>query len=343
MTILTLGDLATTFQQRLQSARIRTDMARLSGEMASGQKSDLRAATGGNTGMLASLDHQIAALGSFQTSAREAGLFAGSLQTALSAVQDSVTGLGPTLARLASGALGAGTAQNAAWIDTAANDMKAQFSAVVSSLNTRIADRALLGGTATDGRPLADAETMLADLVAVTAGETTAAGVDAAVTAWFDDPGGGFETIGYLGSTADLAPFRVGQDETVSLGITAADKEFRDLFKGYAMGALVSAGTLSAARGERAALMRTAGERMIAAGDAFTNLRGRVGSAEAQIDAAQGRNAAETSALEIARTEIRAADPYETAIELQATQLQLESLYAVTARLSRLNLTEFLR
>ena len=41
--------------------------------------------------------------------------------------------------------------------------------------------------------------------------------------------------------------------------------------------------------------------------------------------------------------EIVAADPYQTAVDLEAAQLQLESLFTITARLSRLTLTEFIR
>ena len=58
---------------------------------------------------------------------------------------------------------------------------------------------------------------------------------------------------------------------------------------------------------------------------------------------ASARNGAETSALEIARTDILAIDPYRTATELQSTETRLETLYTLTARLSRLSLSEYLR
>lgn len=343
MTMLTLGDLATSFQQRIQSARLRNDLSRLTDELSTGRTSDLRKATGGHLGALASLDHRIAALDSHAVAAKEAGIFAGALQTTLGAIQDATTGLEPTLARLASGALMAGGSGQAAWITAAADEMHTQFGAVLSTLNTHVAGRTLLGGSATSGPALADAETMLADLAVAVSGQTTAAGVEATVDAWFDLPGGGFETVGYLGSDNALSPFRIGQHETVDLGISAADQGFRDLLKGYAMAALVSDGALGGDNSEKAALLRTAGERMLTANDTLSNLRARVGSAEAAIDAAQARGASESSALQMARNGIVAADPFETAVGLEATQLQLEALYAVTARLSRLNLTEFLR
>lgn len=336
MTILSLGDLATSHQQRLQSTRIRTDLARLTNELASGKVDDLRAATGGHLGTLSSLTHQLGALEAYTTAGKEAALFASTLQSALGTVQDSASDLAPLL-------LEAADTGHAPWLSATAADARAQFRTVVSTLNAHAAGRSLLGGAATGGPPLADAETMLADLAVAVSAETTAADVVTVVEDWFDGTGGGFETIGYLGSDSTLAPFRIGKHETVDLDVTAADQEFRDLLKGYAMAALVDAGALAASPDEQATLMREAGTRMFTANGALTETRGRLGSAEAAIDTAQARNASETGALELARGEIVAADPYATAVELEATQLQLEALYTITARLSRLNLTEFLR
>ena len=55
------------------------------------------------------------------------------------------------------------------------------------------------------------------------------------------------------------------------------------------------------------------------------------------------RNGAETTSLQIARNGITAVDPYETASRLEATRQQLETLYTLTARISRLSLVDFLR
>jgi flagellar hook-associated protein 3 FlgL len=47
--------------------------------------------------------------------------------------------------------------------------------------------------------------------------------------------------------------------------------------------------------------------------------------------------------LEIARADLVAIDPFEAATRMEAAQTQLETLYSVTARLSRLSLVDFLR
>ena len=54
------------------------------------------------------------------------------------------------------------------------------------------------------------------------------------------------------------------------------------------------------------------------------------------------RNEAEETSLEFARNSLLAADPFETATELENVQFYLQSLYTVTARNSQLNLVNFL-
>ena len=55
------------------------------------------------------------------------------------------------------------------------------------------------------------------------------------------------------------------------------------------------------------------------------------------------RAAAEATALGLAREALIGADPYEAAAALEAAETQLETLYTLTARISRLSLVNFLR
>ncbi len=72
-------------------------------------------------------------------------------------------------------------------------------------------------------------------------------------------------------------------------------------------------------------------------------MRANLGTVEAHIETVSVQSASETSALEILKANLLSVDPYETASELQAVQTQLETLYALTARMSRLSLVDFLR
>jgi len=335
MTGISVGDLAISFQTRRDHTRIKSDLQRLGTELATGVTQNLRSATGGDLGALAGLEHGLGTLQAYKLAAAEASLAVGTLQRALGTVQETSSELGPSL-------LQASTSGQSTLVQVAATDARTRFSSLVSVLNTQVADRAILGGTDTDGPVLASADTMLADLQLAIAAETTAAGIASVVDAWFDTPSGGFETSGYLGSTTDLAPFRIGPDEQATLDLRADDPVLRNLLKSYAMASLVSDNALSTNYDERVALLQTAALRMVTSGKSIAELQAKVGSIEGQIDGATARNSSETSALEIARSELVAVDPYKAATDLASVQTQLETLYAITARLSRLTLADYL-
>ncbi|MCG6903859.1 MAG: flagellar biosynthesis protein FlgL [Rhodobacter sp.] len=332
---LTFGDMASPFRLQASNQRLKTELQRLGQELASGKTADLRATTKGDLGNYAGLESVINALGAYHVAANEAALFTEAIQRSLETVQVHASEIGPAL-------LIAGSTGEATLVQTAATDARSRFAAVVSVLNTKIADRAILSGTAIGADALAGSETMLADLQIAIAAETTAAGVAAAVDAWFDDTGGGFETSGYLGSTTDLAPFRLGPDEQGSLSVRGDDQNIRDVLKGFAMAALVSDGALAADHDERVALIGLSATQILSGDKALAELRAEVGTAEGQIETARTRNDAEVAALEMARSEIVRVDPYTAATDLQAAETQLQTLYTITARLSRLSLAEYL-
>lgn len=336
MTLHAIGDLAMTLQNRLGQTRLKSELQALTGELSTGKLRDPAKALGGDLGPVAGIERQLAALGAYGTAASETGLLADAAIRAIETMQKAGADLGPALLR-------AGTTGEPALVGAAAADARARFGNVVSALNVRVADRALFAGTATDGPAVAGRDAMLDELAALVSGETTAAGVVTAVETWFDAPGGGFETLGYLGATSDLQPARIGPGREAELTLRADDPALRDLMKGYAMAALVAEGALSGQPAERAALLHEAGLRIMAGDGALAQLGADAGRVAAAAEEAATANAAETSALEIARNELLAADPYETATALSAAETQLQTLYALTARLSRLSLAEYLR
>lgn len=337
MNYLSVGDMAQAYTMRRHSATLQTHLTRLSEEMTTGIRADPGAAVAGDFRLLAGLDRSLRLLGAYKTATDEAALVA---QTVQAALETAATLSGD----LASGLLTAATSGAPALVDTAATEARQKLDSVVSALNTRVADRYLLSGTATDRKPIGSTGNMLAALAAATAGEVTAAGVATAVTAWFDAPAGtgGFLDSVYGGGASPLAPMQIGPGEEVKMDLTVADPAIRDLLKGLALGALVAGGALAGDPAGRAALLKTSGEVLIASGGEITTLRAHVGTVEARIDSAAVRNAAETSALGIARNELIAADPYDTASALEAVQTQIETLYTLTGRLSRLSLTDYL-
>lgn len=336
MTSITIGDLANTFLIKRQTSGLKSEMSRLASELTTGRKADLGASLAGDFGPYAGIERAMRALAAYATANTEAAGMLAASQLALDNVQSMGRDLGAAL-------LTASSSEDVVLIGTTAEDARQKFSAVVATLNTSMADRTLFGGAATDRPALASAEEMLAEIATAVSGETTAAGITAAVEAWFDDAGGGFETMGYLGGSKDMGPLLIAEGEKAEIGVRADDQVMRDTLKGYALMSLIADGALDGAVKEQAALTASAAEHMLAADGDITNLRARIGAIEARVEDAQARNAAEKSAYELARTELIGADPYEAATELQAVYAQIETLYTVTARIAGLSFTDYMR
>jgi flagellar hook-associated protein 3 FlgL len=325
------GDLAQGLQLRRQSTALKAEVQRLAGELTTGRRSDPARAAGGDLGPLADVETARARLAAFAAAAGEASRMAGAMQTALQAIERLADPMIPIL-------LNAASAGQGPTIGNAAADAAQRLESLLSVLNTRFGDRALFAGVATDGGAVTDAGSLLAALEAEIAGAPDAAAAVAAVAAWFADPGG-YAAQGYRGGPP-LSPLPVAPGDAATLDLTAADPALGATIEGLALAALVARGTMPGDAGE--ALQR-AGERLIAAQAGRTDAAARLGLAEGRIADAEARLAGESAALEVTRSALLAADPYETAARLEAAQGQLEALFAVTARLSRLSLVDFLR
>ncbi len=334
MAVTGLGDMSYTFQLRRQSADLKALTQRLSTEVSTGLVNDPARRLSGDLVPLSGIETSMTRLTAYEVAAAEAALFAGGMQETLATVDTLAGNLAPSL-------LSAAASGHVAMVRTTARDAADRFDSAVSALNTRVGDRTLFAGTAADRPALAPAEQILAALETLTTGLATAAEVEAAVVQWFGDPAG-FAAVAYRGGDP-LAPLAVSPEDSVTFDVTAGDPAFRDTLQGFALAALIDRGAGPALPSEQAALARRAGEMLLQGSADRADLAARIGTVEGRIETARQRNTAETSALEIARAALLSADPYETATRLEAAQGQLEALYAVTARLSRLSLLEFLR
>ena len=140
-----------------------------------------------------------------------------------------------------------------------------------------------------------------------------------------------------------MAVFQLGEGDRVQPDFRADNPALREVMKGFAMAALVGEGVLAGDAAEQSALLNSAGERLINADQDLTALRAEIGLSQQRIEDADTRVSAEKTSLELARNKLIAVDPYEAASELEATYTQLETFYTITARLARLNFTDYMR
>lgn len=338
MAIQSVGDQARAFALQIASNRLKLSLATLTQEMASGESADIGTRLQGNTRVLSGIEARIAAVGQFQRNASDATILTNGVQDVLEGIRQDVTGLGTDLTSdpflQQNTALGTRTMQIANTLDS-----------VINRLNGAVAGRFMMGGLATGTPPVAPAAEILDRLVTATAGLTIASDVAQVVSDWFDAaPGaGGYLDHAYFGTLGTPQQIQVGEGTTIALSSSAASPEIRDMLKGLAMAALPGRGVLATDMGEAATLMRTAGRAIYQADRDMIGEMGRVGLTQQFIAQANHGNTAALSVLSLTRNEMRSVDPFETTAALTEVQSQLEALYAVTARLSKLKLADFIR
>ena len=335
MSNVSLGDMALNFLLQRQNTQIKTNLQQLSTEMTTGVTADLGKTLSGNFSPLAGLEQSISTLGAYSTATSQASLSAATMQTALTQINDQATSLATSL-------VGAGNAGQAVQVSALGTQAQSALASAISALNTRAGGQSVFAGAATDKPAVASVDTIMAGVSAAIAGQTSATGIANAISDWFNSPTG-FQSVGYLGSTTPTSPVPISNGESASLPTTAASPAIVNTLKGLAMAAVLANGALAGNANEQVSLMNIAGQSLMNSGTDRVNLAASVGVVQAQIDTAATKNSAESSSLQVARSGLISADPYATATALQAAQNQLDTLYSVTARISSLSLTNYLK
>lgn len=336
MKMSNVGDLAQSMLLRRDTARVKADLDRLTGEMTSQRIANLNTALKGQFGPLAGIGRSLALAEAHVASNATAARFAEGQQLALGTVHEIAQAAGPEF-------LGATAPGSDLQRSIVVEQSGQNFRRALAALNTQMENKSLFGGAALDGPVLADADTILADLENALAGVVGPADALDVVRDWFDAPGGGFDTVAYLGSSVPMSDIVIADGDFAQLTTTAADASLRDTLRGLALGALLDRGLFAGDVAARRAVMQSAGETLLTASGDLTASRAEIGFTEGRIEAARIRSETEIGALRIARSALTEVDPFETALRLQEVQLQLETIYAVTARVSYMSLAQVLR
>ena len=332
MNFQTIGDLAQSFALRRQGVDLRQQLDRLGLELSSGRAADLGRHLSGNFLPLADIEHELVLLSGHRTAAREAATDTEVMQASLARVQSATT-------ELAAQAITLGTAGTTRQVSDLAATAAQTMGSLIGSLNTEVAGRSLFSGAQTETSPLAPAEILLSEVRSALIGATNAAEVQSRLDIFFDSSTGGFLASIYQGGNSEGATYRLGSGESVALDIRADDKGLREALKQVTLIAVSDDSDLSLGLDDRIGLASGAG---VAHQDVLTEMRASLGQAENRIAQSTVRIATEITSFEIARAELISVDAFETAVELEQVQFQLESLYTVTARASRLSLLNFL-
>lgn len=336
-TLVSLGDQAGIANLRQANHQLKSRISVLSQEATTGLKSDIPAALQGNMGRITQIETRLSALAAYQQNISLAESEFTGLQDAMGAIQKIAQDLSPHLQTAAA------TVDETA-MKLRATEAKEDFQTIVRLINSNIGGRYVLSGAAVQTQPLSDATQIMADLQTLVAGAATANEMITRVSDWFDAPagGGGFIDAHYHGSDE---PTSVGLSENAAAknDTRATSEAFRNLLKGFALAALAEDAATSFDATGRALIMRDGGKAMANGIYDLTLDRAGIGLKQELIENTSARNTSERTTLGIARSNLLTADPYETASALTQAEANLQNLYALTARLSRLSLTEYLR
>ena len=335
MTSSMIGDMSQHYQSLRQSSAIKTRMNTLSAELSSGRIADLSTHLRGDVAPLALMDRDLSLLDGFIRTGSQLAQTLAQKQIVLSAIEDDQTTLAARLITITPSA-------SLPELQAAEAAGRAGFDRAVGLLNTRLGDRSLFGGASVDTAPLASAAAMMTDILAAIGSATDAPTIGAAIDAWFDDPAGGFATLGYQGDTGAAITQRIGPSEVTTVDGRADDPGLRNILKAAARAAVSDALSSVIDTGARTALVRAGGDMTFAATDGLRQVAARIGEAEQRVEEVTTRHAAQRTTMAQARNGIVLADPFDTASLLQGVQQQLELHYTATARLSRLSLANYL-
>lgn len=327
------GDLAASIGRQQQLAGIKRVIETRSQEAATGVLADPAAALRGQYGPLASIEGTLERLRGWQANIDVVDRQLGAMQLALETIESYVE---PTR----QGLMSAAQTDNAGQIGFAVNDAREKLDGVLSVLNARVGARGLFSGTASDRLPFeGGADALLEALRGATSGAANASELIARIDAWFEDPDG-FAGSFYTGGDTAIGPIPVGDGQSVSISIIGTDPALRDTLKAFATAAM--ADSFAGQSDEMAAIAAHAGQALLTTATDRGLVAGTLGLAEGKLETARSHNAAERTALELSRTAMLSADPFEAASALTEAQVQLETLFATTARMMRLSLLNYL-
>ena len=336
MSWATLGTLALPFHLQRTGVQARSDLARHSHELTTGRVQSPARHLRGDIAGLHSVENRLVRIDGFQNALKQTVTASDLAQKALSKVALSGQDLAEKLVLTAQSI--AGPAARTVAAQAARNTIEE----TISALSLSVAGRSVFSGVHSDRAPLASADALLAALGAEVAGLTTAADVTTALEAYFDDPDGGFATDIYRGGPAAVGG-AIDDGQTAPALPTADDPAIRRQLMSAAIVVLIDNGALTLDPAEEGALQQRAMIGLMENGASLAALQARVGDVQATLDQRQIRLSIERDRLEVARADMIGVDAYKAAMAVEQSRVQLESIYAVTSRIARLSLTEYLR
>lgn len=314
--------------------RTRSELERLSLELASGTRSDTAAALNYDFSSFGLIERDLLIADSLQGSIERGKRITSSGQAALQGIQDELDTLRDTLVPMVSGGSQVEPAAIAEAAETA-------FEKLVGFINVRQDEGAVFAGGRTDANAISDADTILTALRSTLTTATSPDEIRQLVEDFFDT-GGVFETTYITAGSPSSIDFRVQSDKTEEFALQASDRRFVDALQAVASLLTVSESRFADGPSGQLYTATIAAAEVATVQDGVISLAGETGRIEARLESASETLEASLLRAQQARNALIEADPYETATRIQDETARLETIYTLTAQLSRLRLTNYL-
>jgi len=325
-----------TFLSLMTSLRERAETART--EAVTGRAADIASHLGGATAEVLALEKDLADLETYRTTIALGQSRAAVQQRSLGEVAEIAT-------RLSADAQTAMQDTADISLETVSKIAEDALGAMVGLLNVSYGGRSLFGGDASDQGAMMPAGDILTRARTIVSAAPDAATAFADLTAMFTDPLN--SDYPYLGGTGDAPEVEIAPGERVQPNARADERPILEILRNVtAIAVAFDPSTPPPIQDELAGLAMDGdgvefGLRELM--DPLNRIRGRIGSAEARMETLSARNAAEETRITESLVALTGRDSLEAAVEMQALEGQLETLFLTTARFSQLSLGNFLR
>lgn len=349
MTISTISTIGLLNASRTATMQVTRDLNDAQVEVSSGRHADVGLALGTRTGQAVAIRVAQSDLETIRDTNAAVDARLSTMQTVMSTIRVESEAFTSDLI-----AVRADTSDRSIIVEAAANKM----GSLVGALGTSFDGAALFSGLQTDSVALNAYQSTppSAGQTAVITAFTTHFGfgpndpnvanitandlqvfLDGAFAAVFDDPSW---TTNFSNATDEVRSDRISQGETITTGISANEGAFRSLVQAYS--AVLDLGT-EALNAE--AYQTLVDHTLTLVGDAtaeITVLEGRTGQRQERVADAQEMIGLQIDVLKEQSARLEGVDSYEAATRLNTLVTQLEASYAVTARMQRLSLLNYL-
>lgn len=326
-------------------ARMQSDLATATAEIARGRYADLGLALGSGVGRSLALRQDADEIAALKDSNALAAARLATSQTALGQMQSEAAALLKNLIALPAAERGASVATASA----------SALSTLAAGLGTAVGGAYVFGGTNTGENPVRDGSLDSAKAAVAAAfqtrfgfapGSAGAAAItpqqmtdflDGPVAALFTD---GAWQAGQSQASSRTITGRISLSETVTTSASANAAPFRALAMAYAVGSATGLGSLStqtqtAATDRVMSLLDQGGRGIVALQADLGRTQARITAADARLDAQAGLLKGEVDRLE-------AVDPAEAKTRVDALTTQIQMSYALTSQLRQLSLVSFI-